>query len=255
MSGVSEPQLRQQLHRYSRLLWEKGWVANHDGNLSARLPRGRLMCTPTALSKGDIAPQQMLVTDDTGKVLAGRLRPFSELNLHLAYYHARSDVGAVVHAHPPHATALGVSGVPLDQPFLPEAVVSLGPMIPTVPLAAPGEAAVQAMAPYIDEYDALLLGGNGAITCGVDLEMAFLRMELLEHLARIVAIARPVGGPQPLPATLLQPLLAARAKAGLGPEARGGRTTLPEMDTRPQSGPSARQLQQAVQDEIRRVLS
>jgi len=224
---MSEADQRRELHHYSVRLWERGWVANHDGNLSARLPRARLMCTPTAMSKADIEADMMLVLDDTGKKLQGERKPFSEINLHLAWYHARPDVGAVIHAHPVTATALGVSGKSLDRPFLPEAVVSLGPIIPTVPMAMPGQEAVQAAAPYLDEYDALILAGNGVITCGPDLELAYLRMELVEHLARIYVEATRVGGPDPLPPRFLQPLLAARAKAGLGPEARGGQTTRP----------------------------
>ena len=224
---LSEADVRRQLHRYCKLTWDKGWVANHDGNLSARLPRQRVMCTPTALSKADIDANMMLVVDETGKKLTGDRKPFSELNLHLAWYHARPDVGAVIHAHPVTATALGVSGRALDRPFLPEAVVSLGPIIPTVPLAMPGLEAVQAAAPYLDEYDALMLAGNGVITCGPTLELAYLRMELVEHLARIYVEALKVGGPDPIPSRYLGLLLAARAKAGLGPEARGGQTTRP----------------------------
>jgi L-fuculose-phosphate aldolase len=249
---MNESQLRQDLAKCSRRVWERGWVANHDGNLSVRLRRGRLMCTPTGLSKAELRPDMMLVVDETGKVLSGQLRPFSELNLHLAVYHARPDVNAVLHAHPPTATGFGVAGRELDRPFLPEAVVSLGPVIPTVPLAMPGVEAAQAIAPYLDEHDALLLSGNGAITSGVDLEMAYLRMELVEHLCRIALVALQAGGPRPIPAHLLRPLLDARARAGLGPEARGGTTTLPASATE-QPGRSP-ELEQVVREEIKRVL-
>jgi L-fuculose-phosphate aldolase len=249
---MNESQLRQELARTSRRVWERGWVANHDGNLSVRLKRERLMCTPTGLSKGALSAEMMLVVDETGKVLTGRLRPFSELNLHLAWYHGRTDVNAVLHAHPPAATGLGVAGVELDQPFLPEAVVSLGPIIPLVPLASPGVDAAQAVAAYLDEYDALLLAGNGVLTCGVDLEMAYLRMELVEHLARIALAARQAGGVRPLPAHMLRPLLDARARAGLGPEARGGTTTMPAA---PEPSETSRSnLDSIVREEIRRVL-
>ncbi len=249
---MNESQLRQQLAAVSTTVWERGWVANHDGNLSARLPRGRLMCTPTAESKRVIRPNDMLVVDETGKHLSGKGRPFSEINLHLAYYHARADVVAVLHAHPPTATAFGVSGMTLETPFLPEAVVSIGPMVPTVPLAMPGTEAVQALAPYLDEYDALLLAGNGVITAGVDMEMAYLRMELVEHLANISLAAQQLGGALPLPPRYLEPLLAARARAGLGPEARGGTTTLPRSE--PESTPRSRELDAVVRQEIARVL-
>jgi L-fuculose-phosphate aldolase len=218
---MSEPRLRQELSKYSQRMWQRGWVANHDGNLSHRLRRSRLMCTPTAQSKIEIRPEMMLVVDESGKVLSGSLRPFSELNLHLAYYQARADVNAVVHAHPPAATALAAAGLSLDKPFLPEAVVSLGAVIPTVPLAMPGVPAVQAMGPYVDDYDALVIAGNGVICCGSDLEQAYLRLELVEHLAEIACRAHSLGGIKALPAPMLKPLLDARRRAGLGPEARG----------------------------------
>jgi L-fuculose-phosphate aldolase len=125
-------------------------------------------------------------------------------------------VQAVVHAHPPTATGFAVAGVGLDEAFLPEAVVSLGPGIPTVPLAAPGAAACAALAPFVAGHDAVLLGGHGVLTWGPDLETAYLRMELVEHLAKVALTARQLGGVRPLPASLLPPLLAARAKAGLG---------------------------------------
>lgn len=248
---MNEAQVRQQLAEFSRLVWERGWVANHDGNLSARLRRGRLMCTPTSESKRTIRADMVLVVDDGGKKLAGRGRPFSELALHLAYYHARADVGAVIHAHPPTATGLALAGVGLDQPLLPEAVVSIGPSVPTVPLTMPGGDAVQAMAPFIDEFDALLLAGNGVITAGVDMEMAFLRMELVEHLAKIALAAHQLGGATPLPPRYLQSLLAARARAGLGPEARGGATSLPRDEPTPKQ---SRDLDAVVRQEIARVL-
>ena len=248
---MNESQQRHELAAICATVWDRGWVANHDGNLSSRLPRGRLMCTPTAVSKRVIRPGDMLVLDETGKQMSGKGKPFSEINLHLAFYHARPDVGAVLHAHPPTATAFGVSGMTLERPFLPEAVVSIGPMVPTVPMAMPGAEAAQAIAPYLDEYDALLLAGNGVITAGVDMEMAFLRMELVEHLAKIALAAHQLGGATPLPPRYLQSLLAARARAGLGPEARGGATSLPRDEPTPKQ---SRDLDAVVRQEIARVL-
>jgi L-fuculose-phosphate aldolase len=261
---MNEHQARLELAAVAQRIWERGWVANHDGNLSLRLGRGRLLCTPTGVSKRGLAPDSLLVVDESGRVLAGKLRPFSELNLHLAYLQARPDAGAVIHAHPPTATGLGVAGVALDQPLLPEAVVSLGPVIPTLPLALPGGDALAAAAPYLDEHDALLLAGNGVLVCGADLEQAYLRLELVEHLARIALVAHQLGGARPLPAHYLPPLLAARARAGLGrggtavkavpaQEARGRATTLPA--SRPPAGErQPGELEQIVRAEIKRVL-
>jgi ribulose-5-phosphate 4-epimerase/fuculose-1-phosphate aldolase len=132
-------------------------------------------------------------------------------------YERRPDVHCVVHAHPPCATAISASRTnPIERPFLAEAVVSLGPRIPKVPYAQPGDAARAALAPWCELVDAVLLGNHGAIAWGANPEQAVLRLELIEHLARIALAAQPLGGIEPLPDAAFAPLLAARAKANLG---------------------------------------
>ncbi len=131
---MTEAAARRDLVRYSRQMHAAGWVANHDGNLSARVTDERIVCTPTSFSKLDVGLDELVVVDRAGAKIAGSQRPFSELVLHRAVYDRRPDARAVVHAHPPFATAFGVAGRPLPHPFLPEAVVSLGADIPTVPL-------------------------------------------------------------------------------------------------------------------------
>ncbi len=201
---------------YAQRLHARGWVANHDGNVSVRDGHGRYLATPTATSKAAVRADGLVIVDDAGTKVGGRGKPFSEIGLHLTVFANRSDVNAVVHAHPPTATGFAVAGVPLDEAFLAEAVVSLGPGVPTVPFAAPGPDACRALAAYVGGHDAVLLGGHGVLSWGPDLETAYLRMELVEHLARIALVARQLGGVRPLPSALLPKLLESRAKAGLG---------------------------------------
>ena len=209
--------LRGRLAATARELHARGWVANHDGNVTARLDAGRVLATPTATSKRVIEERSLIEVDAAGKLVAGSGKPFGEIGLHLEVYARRPDVGAVVHAHPPHATALAVSGSSLlERPFIAEAVVSLGPRVPTVPFAAPGAAAREALAAFVADHDAVLCAGHGAFAWGADLEQAYLRLELVEHLARIALLAQPLGGPQYLPDAAIAPLLEARARAGLG---------------------------------------
>lgn len=227
-AAKGEARLRAELVEYSRTLHARGWVANHDGNLTARLAGHRYLATPTATSKARVTGDLLLIVDETGKkVSASGGRAFSELGLHLAVYAARADVNAVVHAHPPHATGFAVAGRSLDVPFIAEAVLSLGPSVPTVPYAAPGPGAASALAQYLEGHDAVLLGNHGVLTWGSDIEQAYLRMELVEHLARIALVAHQLGGVRPLPTSSLAPLAEARAKAGLGPRGRGVQTTVP----------------------------
>jgi L-fuculose-phosphate aldolase len=190
-----------------------GWVANHDGNASVRLRGDRLLITPTALSKADVDDASLLIVDFEGRILEGRRKPFSELDLHMSIYRSRADVDAVVHAHPPHATACGITGSSLMVAAMPEVAVSLGRGIPTAPLAMPKSAeSSKAVADLAKEFDAMLLAGNGAFTLGVDLEQAYLRMELLEHYAKIVTLARAQGGLTELPSAMLEKLLEQRKK-------------------------------------------
>lgn len=214
--------LRAQLLDYCGLVYQKGWVANHDGNLTVRLGAHRILATPTAMSKRDIQDGDLITVDEAGTRLSGKRRPFSELALHNAIYRARPDAGAVIHAHPPYATAMSVAGVGLEQPLLAEAVVSLGARVPLVPFAMPKTPQwVAGVEREILAHDALILQNHGVITCGDTVEQAFLRMELVEHLATVLHHAMAFGGPRPLEAGELGPLLEARTKAGLGPKARG----------------------------------
>lgn len=218
------PALQREVARYAKRLHEAGWVANHDGNVSVRLSDGeRYFATPTAMSKRDIEPHDVLTVDIEGKVLGGRKRLFSEWHLHAACYRARPDVRAVLHAHPAHATAFGVARRALPTPALPEMIVSLGTSLPLLAYdlpRSPRQDADIARALTDGDADAILLAGNGVITVGRDLEQAYLRMELVEHWARIASVALSLGGVVALPHADVQKLLEARTKAGLG---RAGR--------------------------------
>ena len=207
--------LRVQIAETSRLLHQYGWVANHDGNVSAR-DGARFVTTPTATSKRVVHERDLIEVDARGSVM-GQGKVFGEIGLHLAVYERRADVHAVIHAHPPYATAVGSApGNPIDRPFIAEAVVSLGPKIPKIPYAQPGDAEKAALAPWCELVDAVILGNHGVISWGANVEQALLRMELVEHLAKIAIAAIPLGGIQPLPDSAIAPLLAARAKANLG---------------------------------------
>ncbi len=210
-------QLRSEIIATSHKLASHGWVANHDGNISIRLGDNRFLATPTATAKADVCEANLIEVDKNGKRTAGTARPFSEIAMHLAVYGERADVGAVVHAHPPYATALACSGSTIiERPFLAEAIVSIGPLVPTLPFAAPGADSVRTLAANAGAVDCVLLANHGVFSWGATLELAYLRMELVEHLARIATIAQATGGVQPLPDSVVEPLLKSRAKAGLG---------------------------------------
>jgi len=216
------PGLKRDLVHWCGKVWERGWAANHDGNLTCRLPGRRYLATPTSFSKGEIREDDLLILDRHGKKLQGRWRPFSELDMHLAAYNARDDSRAVIHAHPPTATGFSVAGVEVETTMLAEAVVSLGDKIPTLPFEMPkSETQIERLVRYLQHYDAVILKNHGVLTLGKDMEQAYLRMELVEHLAKIKAVAQQLGNVDTLTSHQVEILLRKRKAAGLGAESRG----------------------------------
>ena len=215
----TEQQLRDEMVRVGRLMFEKGWVAANDGNISARLPdedgEARLLATPTGLCKGMMQPEDLIVTDLDGNRVRGTRERTSEMEMHLTIYGTRPDINAVVHAHPPAATGFAVAGRALNVGVLPEVIVCLG----AVPLAEYGEpgtpALCEGMRPYLPKFDALLLANHGAVAYADDLFRAYHRMETVEHSARILLVAELLGGAKVLPRAEIKKLFAARERYGV----------------------------------------
>lgn len=196
---------------------QKGFGANHDGNVSVKYGDA-IYATPTAMSKGDITSDTIITLDMSGNKIGGYGKPFSEVKLHLAAYRSRPDVNAIVHAHPPYSTARGLVGLPLDKPGIPESVVSIGDKVPVAPFAMPGDAAGDdIVARMLEVSNVFMMPGNGVLSVGTDLNMAYLRLELVEHLAKIEQIARELGEPMVLSNSDIDKLLDKRAAAGLAP--------------------------------------
>ncbi len=198
-------------------IYTKGWVANHDGNVTVRY-EDLLLATPTAVSKGDIVPELILALDMEGNKLQGIGKPFSEIKLHLAAYRAREDIRAVVHAHPPYSMARGMVGGDFEI-NVPEAVVSIGGVIPVVGYVMPGaKENDELVADALGKVDVFMMAGNGVLAVGSDVKEAFLRMELLEHLLKIDNYTRTMGTAMRLPGEDREKLLEKRASIGLGPK-------------------------------------
>jgi L-fuculose-phosphate aldolase len=190
----SEASLRADIVEVGRRLWTRGYVASNDGNISVRLDASRLLATPTSVSKGFMTPDMIVVTDLSGRTITGERAPSSELQMHLAIYEARPDVGAVVHAHPPMATGFAVAGIPLDRAVLAEVITTLG-SIPIAEYATPStEELPAAVRRYIRAHDGVLLANHGAVTAAGDVLGAYYKMETIEHFAHISLVARLLGG-------------------------------------------------------------
>lgn len=173
-----------------RRLWQRGLVAASDGNISCRLEEDRFLITPSGVAKGFLREEDLLLVDGAGRVLSGAGRPSIETGLHLAVYRARPEVGAVVHAHPPLATAFALTEADFGQDAPDEVKLQLG----KVTMAAYGEAGSEALAQNaaaaLRDSDVCLLLRHGAVTVGADPERALFRMESLEQAARMMLAAR-----------------------------------------------------------------
>jgi L-fuculose-phosphate aldolase len=225
----------------------KGWVANHDGNVTV-LFEETLLATPTATSKADIVPEMILTLDMEGNKLQGIGKPFSEINLHLAAYRAREDITAVVHAHPPFAMARGLVGGDFEI-SVPEAIVSIGDVIPVVRYAIPGaKEHDEIITEALSKCDLFMMAGNGVLSVGRDVKEAYLRMELLDHLLKIDYYAKSMGTVMSIPEEDKQKLLEKRAAIGLGPK----RVNFPSQAKVPDNQTNL--LKDLIAQEIKKVL-
>jgi len=211
----SEQEHREEIVRVGRLMFDKGWIAANDGNITVRLDNGHLLATPRSVSKGMLKPEELVVVDMAGNKVSGPLEVTTEIGMHLTIYRERPDVNAVVHAHPATATGFAVAGRALNLGTLPEVIICLG----SVPLAEYGLPATPAFAegmlPYIPKYDAMLLANHGAVAYGPDVMRAFFRMDTVEHFARIALVAELLGGAKVLPRVEIQKLFDARPRYGV----------------------------------------
>ena len=190
---ADDREARGEIIRACRRLYERGLIAGGEGNVSARLADGSILITPAGASKVELHETDLVVVSPTGQRVAGSGRPSSELGMHLRIYQLRPDAGAVVHAHPPFATAFAVAGEDLMAPVLPEIVVQTGG-VPLVPYATPGSPALAAaIEPFLQRHDAFLMANHGATSLGSTISIAHQRMETLEHAARILFLARALG--------------------------------------------------------------
>jgi L-fuculose-phosphate aldolase len=198
-----------------RRMYERGFVASNDGNISVRISADRLLVTPTGVSKGFMAKADLVVADAKGAKLSGRREVTSEIRMHTRAYELRADIGAVVHAHPPYATAFAVAGIPLAECVLPEVVLTIG----SVPLAEYGtpstDEVAESVARVVTDSDAFLLRNHGVMTVGPDVVSAYHKMETVEHLAKISFIARHLGRLSPLAHEQVVKLLAVRERLGV----------------------------------------
>lgn len=209
--------IKEQMVDICHKLWQKGWVAANDGNVTVKVGEGKYLATQTGVSKAFITPEKIGLIDDDFNILeaAEGFRPSSEVKMHLRCYKERTDVGAVVHAHPPVSTGFACAHLPMDDYCMIETVIAVG-SIPLTPYGTPSTYEVpEAIAPYLKDHDCMLLENHGALTVGADLITAYYRMETMELQAHISLVARLLGGVKDITPDNIDRLIGMREQYGV----------------------------------------
>lgn len=218
---MNETELREQICLVGQLMHRNGYVDGASGNISARLDNERLLTTPSGLAKGFMRPDQLIIVNMNGERVdtlngAKDLRPTSEMAMHLECYRQRPDIGGVVHAHPPTAIALTISGHTFSECLLPEVIILLG-IIPILPYSSPASDENQKIIrDTVIEHDAIMLAYHGSLTLAKTVWDAYLRLENLEHSAKIIHMVHQFGGAKTyLSVDQIDKLIAVRERLGL----------------------------------------
>lgn len=215
--ALNEYEIKKMICDVGKRIYDRNMVAANDGNISVKLNDNEFLCTPTGVSKGFMTPEYICKVDAQGNVIQANkgFKPSSEIKMHMRVYAKRPDVGAVVHAHPTFATSFAIAGIPLTQPIMPEAVIALG-CVPIAPYGTPSTMEIpDAVEPYLEHFDAVLLESHGALTWSTDLMAAYMKMESVEFYAELLYKAKQLGGPKEFDKEQIAKLYEIRRKMGL----------------------------------------
>lgn len=186
-------QYKKEIVDYCKYLSDKDFMIATDGNISVRIDKCKFLITPKGKEKKNLQPQDLVIIDINGQKIDGVNEPSGEWRLHTTIYAARSDINAVVHTHPVYTTAFSVAGLHLLEPILPEVVVN----IDGIPLVEYGTLYTEELAikikKYVYDYNAFILKNHGLVTISENLSTAVQNTLKIEHLAKIVFIAKMLG--------------------------------------------------------------
>lgn len=214
---MTTKEIKEEICDVCHKMWQQGWVAANDGNVSVRISDDQIIATPTGISKSFITPEKLVTININGDILEaeGDYRPSSEIKMHLCCYKERPDVNSVVHAHPPTATGFAVAHKHMDSYIMIEDVICIG-SVPVTPYGTPStEEVPNSIRPYLSEHDVVLLENHGALAIGSDLITAYYRMESLELWAKIELTATLLGGAKEISKPDIDTLISMRGKYGV----------------------------------------
>lgn len=189
-------QIKEEICDIGRRIYQRGFVAANDGNISYRMDDDCIVCTPTGISKGFMKPDDLCLVDGNGNQIAGHRKMTSEIRQHITIMRRRSDVRSVVHCHPPHATAFSIVREAIPQYLMPEAEINLG-VVPIAPYTIPGgQEFADAILPFVDKSDIIIQANHGTVSYGSTVEQAYFLVETLDAYCKILLLARNLGNVQ-----------------------------------------------------------
>jgi L-fuculose-phosphate aldolase len=220
MPGPSEWMVRQEICDIGRRIYARQFAAGNDGNISCRLGEDLVLCTPTMICKGFMKPDDLCTINMNGKQLSGKRPRTSEALLHLEIYKQDPAVRAVVHCHPPHATAFGVARVDIPSCILPEVEIFLG-VVPRADYETPGSPSfAETIRPFIGKANTVVLSNHGTVSWGESVEKAFWHTEILDAYCRILLLAQQLGHVERLSGSKVSELLDLKERFGAGRDPR-----------------------------------
>jgi len=221
--------LRAEIIKTGRKLWARAYVDGNGGNISVRLGSKYVLCTPTMMSKGDLEPADICLSDLEGNILAGDRLRTSELLLHLEIYKANPRARAVLHCHPPYATAFALAGTPPPVGLITEYEVFIGPTA-VAPYETPGtQAFAETVLPFVQDHNTILLANHGVVCWSDTVTHAEWLVEVLDGYCKTYLIAQQIGKPLAfIPEEKIKEILVLKRRLGF-PDAR--MEMLPELDS------------------------
>ncbi len=207
---------KEEIVRAGRKLWERQYVDGNGGNISVRLSPHYVLCTPTLCSKGDLCIEDLSLIDLDNYQICGDRPQTSEILLHLEIYKAVPSARAVIHCHPPYATAYAIAGVVPQGNLIPEQEVFVGP-VALAPYETPGTLAfAKTVLPYVNNHNTILLANHGIVCWADTVTHAEWYVEVVDTYCKTVLIASQLRPKlNEIPTDKIADLLARKKKMGL----------------------------------------
>jgi L-fuculose-phosphate aldolase len=214
--------VKEEIIRVGKKLWDRQYVDGNGGNISFRLKDNLVLCTPTLCSKADLTAEDICLVDLEGKQMAGKRPRTSEILMHLEIYKAVPQARAVVHAHPPHATAYAITGLVPPLCIIPESEVFIG-TVALSPYETPGtKTFAETVIPYAQKHNTILLANHGVVCWADSVTHAEWYMEVVDNYCRTLMLANQLGAPiTRIPPEKAADLLDIKRKMGI-PDPRFG---------------------------------